>query len=50
VLYEHGEQWSHDLNKGKILIRPLSLRQSYQQTYLAANLDELGEGNDGFGI
>jgi hypothetical protein len=45
VIYEHGEPWWNDIYKEKLLIRPPELSGSSTSSHLAADQEELGEGN-----
>jgi hypothetical protein len=49
VIHEHGEPWwMMSTGKNSRFIHQIALRQSYQHSHLAAKLEDLGEGNDGF--
>jgi hypothetical protein len=45
IIYEHGEPWWKTPDSST-----RALWQSYQQSYLAPKQEELGEGNDEFGL
>jgi hypothetical protein len=47
VIYEHGDPWWNDMNKGKLLIRPPEL--SGNPTSRVNNQEQPGEVNDEFG-
>jgi hypothetical protein len=42
VIYERGELWWSDLNRGRLLIRQSALWQLY---HLVANQEDMGKGN-----
>jgi hypothetical protein len=48
--YEHGEPWWNDMDRRKLLIRPPDLSGNPTISHLLANQEELGEGNDEFGL
>jgi hypothetical protein len=50
VICEHGEPWWSNIDRGKLLICSPELWQSYQQSCLVANQEELDEGNDEFSL
>jgi hypothetical protein len=45
VIYEHGETWWNDIDRGKILIRQPEFSGSPTSSHLVANQEELGKGN-----
>jgi hypothetical protein len=44
-LYEHGEPWWDDIDRGNSWFVHQSPWQSYQQSHIVAKQEELGEGN-----
>jgi hypothetical protein len=51
VIYEHGEPWWNNIDKGKLLIRPLELSgNSIRVETSSTKLGVTGERNDEFGI
>jgi hypothetical protein len=47
-IYEHGEQWWNDIDRGKFLIRPSELPVNPTGSHLVAYQEDLDEGSDGF--
>jgi hypothetical protein len=50
VKYEYGEPWWNDIDRLILLIRPPELSRHSLSSHLVANQEELGEGNDKFGL
>jgi hypothetical protein len=51
VIYEHGDPWWNNIDKGKLLIRPLELSgNSIRAETSSTKPGVTGEGNDAFGI
>jgi hypothetical protein len=50
VIYEHGELWWNDIGRGKLLNRPPELSGNPTSKVIVAKQEELGEGNDEFGL
>jgi hypothetical protein len=50
VIYEHGEPWWNAIDRRKLLICPPELSGNPTSSHILANQEELGEGNDEFGL
>jgi hypothetical protein len=51
LIDERGEPWWSDVDRGKLQIRPPECSQwTQQQSHLVANQEDLGKGNDVFGL
>jgi hypothetical protein len=50
VIYVHEEPWWMMLKGENGFIHQSALRQSYPHSHLVSNQEDLGEGNDGFGL
>jgi hypothetical protein len=48
VIYEHGEPWWNDIDRGKLFIHPSELYGNPTSSHLVANKEELDKGNDEF--
>jgi hypothetical protein len=50
VIYEHEEPWWNDISRGKPMICPSEFSGNPTSGHLVAKQEELGEGNDKFGL
>jgi hypothetical protein len=50
VIYEHGETWWNDINRGRLLIRPPELSGNPTSRAAWYQTGGTGEGNDNLGL
>jgi hypothetical protein len=43
VMYEHGEPWWNDSDRGKLLIQPFELSDNHTNSHLVAKQEELAK-------
>jgi hypothetical protein len=48
VIYDQGEPWWNNIDREKLLIRPLELSGNPTSSHLVANQEKLGEVYDEF--